>query len=75
MSGTQHDKLAYSYHYQNSQNELVFRYDNAEHHPEILTFPHHKHLDHDAIIPCQAASLNGVMLEIINRLDKKNSQK
>lgn len=22
----------------------IFRYDNAPHHPEILTFPHHKHV-------------------------------
>ncbi len=74
-SGTQPDKLAYSYHYQNSQIELIFRYDNAEHHPEIPTFPHHKHLDKDEIISCQPASLNSVMLEIIDRLDRENSQK
>lgn len=36
-------KLEYVYHYQDSQNRLVFRYDNAPHHPEVVTFPHHKH--------------------------------
>jgi hypothetical protein len=27
-----------------SANQMIFRYDNAPHHPEIATFPHHKHL-------------------------------
>jgi hypothetical protein len=26
------------------QSRLIFRYENARHHPEISTFPHHKHM-------------------------------
>jgi hypothetical protein len=26
-----------------SQN-LIFRYDNAPHHPQVSSFPHHKHV-------------------------------
>jgi len=37
-------KLEYAYHYQDALDQMVFRYDNAPHHPEILTFPHHKHV-------------------------------
>ncbi len=37
-------KTRYAYHYQNSQRQLVFRYDNAPHHSQINTFPHHKHV-------------------------------
>lgn len=37
-------KIKYRYHYMNRQNGLIFRYDNANHHPEIPSFPHHKHL-------------------------------
>lgn len=33
-------KLAYSYHYQNKDKELVFKYDNAEHYKEIATYPY-----------------------------------
>lgn len=33
----------YSYHYQDWNGNLVFRYDMAPHHPEIESFPHHKH--------------------------------
>lgn len=34
----------YRYHYMTHDNRLIFRYDNAPHHSEIATFPHHKHL-------------------------------
>ena len=35
-------KKRYNYHYQQG-NEIIFRYDNALHHPGISTFPRHKH--------------------------------
>lgn len=35
--------LSYRYHYQDALATLVFRYDNAPHHPEIATHPDHKH--------------------------------
>ncbi len=39
------DRQMYSYQYMNSQNNLIFRYDNTEHHRKLNlpTFPHHKH--------------------------------
>jgi hypothetical protein len=36
-------RLMYSYHYQRADTSLVFRYDDTPHHPELSTFPHHKH--------------------------------
>ena len=36
-------RLSYRYHYQDALAALVFRYDNAPHHPEIPTHPDHKH--------------------------------
>lgn len=36
--------LGYRYHFQDNQNNLVFRYDNTPHFPELEGFPHHKHL-------------------------------
>ena len=41
--GSKVKTYAYSYHYQKS-DKLVFRYDNTPHHPQIESFPHHKHL-------------------------------
>lgn len=37
------ERLMYSYHYMDADHQIVFRYDNVEHHPHISTFPHHKH--------------------------------
>ena len=37
-------KIDYAYHYQGSDGKLVFRYDNAPHHADVTTFPHHKHV-------------------------------
>jgi len=39
------DRKMYSYQYMNSENNLIFRYDNTEHHRKLnlVTFPHHKH--------------------------------
>ena len=36
-------RIMYSYHYQRADASLVFRYDDTPHHPEVSTFPHHKH--------------------------------
>jgi hypothetical protein len=35
--------LNYRYHFQNSFNALIFRYDNTPHFPDIENFPHHRH--------------------------------
>jgi hypothetical protein len=35
--------LAYRYHYQKPDGRVIFRYDNAPHHPEVSTHPDHKH--------------------------------
>lgn len=33
----------YSYHWQDKNGNLRIRWDNAPHHKDIQTFPHHKH--------------------------------
>jgi hypothetical protein len=33
----------YSYHWQDSNNEMITRWDNAPHHRHLSTFPHHRH--------------------------------
>lgn len=37
------DVRNYSYHWQDRNNELIIRWDNAPFHKDIYTFPHHKH--------------------------------
>ncbi len=33
----------YSYHWQDSEGNLIVRWDNAPHHKNLRTYPHHKH--------------------------------
>lgn len=41
--------LGYRYHFQDEQNNLVFRYDNTPHFPGLDNFPHYKHLPTEVI--------------------------
>lgn len=43
--------------------ELIFRYDNAHHHKNIKTYPHHKH-DFDKVKESPEPDLEEVLLEI-----------
>jgi len=54
--------LGYRYHFQDRQNNLVFRYDNTPHFPEINSFPHHKHLK-DNIVAVDKPSILKVIEE------------
>ncbi|OHB68335.1 MAG: hypothetical protein A2W17_12315 [Planctomycetes bacterium RBG_16_41_13] len=57
-------KLAYSYHYQDRNKKIIFRFDNAEHHLEVETYPYHKHIK-GLIVPSNEISLKEVIKNII----------
>ena len=59
-------ELQYSYQYQDYiTNECIFRYDNAKHHIEMKTFPHHKHIgESEIVIETEEVSLHNVIGEI-----------
>ena len=54
----------YSYHYQDHDGSLIFRYDMAPHHKELKTFPHHKHLPDNEVITASEPNLTNVLDEI-----------
>ncbi|MDM8536946.1 DUF6516 family protein [Desulfobacterales bacterium HSG17] len=56
-------KVKYRYQYMNEMMEQVFRYDNAPHHSDIKTFPHHKHEKED-IKSSREPSLFDILTEI-----------
>lgn len=62
------DKIMYSYHYQNANKQLLFRYDNACHRP-ALAWNEHKHVQ-DQIIISLSPDLESVLLEIYEKLNK-----
>ena len=55
--------LGYRYHFQDGQNNLVFRYDNTPHFPDLESFPHHKHLP-DKVVGAKQPSILEVIEEI-----------
>ena len=61
------DRKMYSYQYMDSKNNLLFRYDNTEHHQKLNlpTFPHHKHDgSEDNVIKSDAPFLAEVLNEV-----------
>lgn len=57
-------KIHYAYTYI-AGGKRVFRYDNAPHHPEIDTHPHHKHIgERDKISAAEEPTLSQVLSEI-----------
>lgn len=56
----------YSFHWQDKDNTLIIRWDNAPHFPDLSTFPHHKHLP-DTIEESQEMTLQEA-LEFIRKV-------
>ena len=56
--------LAYSYHFQDTNNNMVFRYDNSPHYANMETFPNHKHLP-NAILASIKPTVQQVIQEAI----------
>ena len=64
VEADQLERLNYRYHFQDRQNNLIFRYDNTPHFPDLENFPHHKHLS-DNIISSQEPSVLEVIEEVV----------
>ena len=59
-------RAAYSFHFMDSLDKTVFRYDNARHHHDLEHFPHHKHEGADEhVIGCPQPSVGQVRDEIV----------
>jgi len=56
-------KEKYKYQYMNENNELIFRYDNAKHHKELKTYPHHKHTQ-EGVFEADEPNIENILNEI-----------
>jgi len=57
-------RVHYAYTYIR-EGQRAFRYDNAPHHPEIATHPHHKHIGpSDRVAPSDQPTLSLILAEI-----------
>jgi hypothetical protein len=55
--------LGFRYHFQDRQNNLIFRYDNTPHFPKLESFPNHKHLP-DTVIEYNKPTILSVIKEV-----------
>ncbi|HEY89801.1 MAG TPA: hypothetical protein G4N98_08765 [Thermoflexia bacterium] len=59
----------YSFHWYDADGTLRKRWDNAAHHPEISTFPHHVHVGADArVLPHEPISAEKVLASVAEEL-------
>ena len=63
----------YAFHWQDAEQQLRCRWDNAPHHEHISTHPHHKHVGDD-IQPSEEISFEAVIEHIRARLDDDPGQ-
>jgi hypothetical protein len=54
--------IKYSFHWQSEDGEFIKRWDNAAHHPEIETYPHHLHEGaEDFVLPYQPVKFEEIL--------------
>ena len=67
--------VTYSYHWADVHSNLLRRWDNAPHFPDLPGFPHHIHDgDTDTVIPGQPVSIFEVLDEIARLLNKASRE-
>ncbi|MGA1874459.1 MAG: DUF6516 family protein [bacterium] len=57
----------YSYHWQNSNGELILRWDNKPHWKHLATFPHHRH-EKGEVVESHRITIGELLETIQNRL-------
>ena len=57
----------YAFHWQDVQDELRVRWDNAPHHEHIATHPHHKHVGEE-VLPSKDITFEDVLRYIEDHL-------
>ena len=62
----------YSFHWQTNDEKLIIRWDNAPHHKNISSYPHHQHIKENAIVhESNVISL----IEVFEYIEKQLKQK
>ena len=61
----------YSYHWQDEDDQLICRWDNAGHWKTISTYPHHKHSgEREQVRPSRGVSLGDVLSAIEGEVER-----
>ena len=64
--------IDYRYHFQDGRNNLIFRYDNTPHSPDLSSSPHHKHFA-DRVVSCNQPNIAMVIQDAIAFLEEVES--
>ncbi len=71
ISERRFERPRYRFHWQDTKSKLIIRWDNAKHHPEISSYPHHKHiLSEEKIEPSESVGIKDVLEFISRRIGK-----
>lgn len=62
------EEYNYSYHWQDRRSKMIARWDNAPHHRQIATFPHHKH-NEGKVMPSYDIDIGQVLNYITKHLN------
>ncbi len=62
--------LSYRYHWQDAGGRVILRYDNAPHHPEVASFPDHKHVE-ETVMASERPALPDLLAESQRLLAKR----
>lgn len=55
----------YRYHLQTFEGKQIRRWDNAPHHPDVSTFPHHFHDERNKVHPVEPMSIPDVLEAVL----------
>lgn len=56
--------VSYTYQYMQADRTTIFRYDDADHFPQLPSAPHHKHIGETEVVAADAPDLQSVLKEI-----------
>ena len=61
----------YSFHWQTRNGALIKRWDNAAHHPEVRTHPHHIHEGAELnVLPCLPVDVEAILAIVVEESNK-----
>ena len=58
----------YSFHLQDKTDNLIIRWDNAPHHSNVATYPHHKHDKEKKVFESTEISISEVIEIILKKI-------
>ena len=65
ITGPTFDRTKYRYHLQDADGRMIVRWDNAPHHQQVTTFPHHCHKADGSVEESPAMDIEAVLRAVV----------